>query len=130
MDHKNNNLGKSEINQIKFTREEIAFNYFKAFYEGRLDEVYSFFHPDAVVEFAMERSVPFRMFIDNSTHLIATMDFKIHGVYTSRTTENVIMHFVFSPKGEPEKVTEGIDIFEFQGEKIIKIKVIPNSLKE
>lgn len=101
--------------------------YFKAFHEGRLEEVLSYFSTAGVVKFGAESEKSAKEFFPETKDLISQIEFETHGIYTSGETKDVFIHFSFTMPSETgeSKTTEAIDIIAFDSNgKIKRIKVI------
>ena len=109
-------------------RKKVATDYFEAFHHGKLEQVFGYFNKNGTVQYGLEDPVPATDFFPQSKDLIATLDFQTLGVYVAEDTDNVIIHFSFSPKTDPTLITEAIDIISFdENDKVSKVKVIPNA---
>ncbi|MCK8479793.1 nuclear transport factor 2 family protein [Psychroserpens algicola] len=105
-----------------------AKEYFEAFHDGKLEKVFTYFNDKGTIQYGTEQPAPAEIFFPNSAELISTFNFKTHAIYSSKNSGNIIIHFSFHPKSDPNDITEAIDIIEFdENDKITKILVIPNS---
>lgn len=105
----------------------IAADYFEAFHAGRLEEVLSYFAEDGTVAYGNEPDKAAGDFFPAAVDLVANLKFTTHGIYTSDTISNVIIHFSFQMPTEQAGMTtvDGIDIISFDdNNKIKQVRVI------
>ncbi len=109
------------------THLSIAKKYFEAFHEGRIEEVLTYFHKDGIVKYGAQAPQNAKDFFHQTKELIASISFKTHGMYNSKETNIVLIHFSFTMPGE-KKPTEAVDIIEFGENNLIKeVRVISNN---
>lgn len=112
------------------TNLETATKYFEDFHKGKIERVLSYFRSDGVVKYGTEGPKPATEFFPETRDFIAQIEFETHGVYSSTTTDNILIHFSFSVPREDGSMetTEAVDIIEFdEAGKIKRVTVIPNA---
>lgn len=110
-------------------RALIARKYFDAFHAGRIDEIHTYFTEHGTVRYGKEPERRATDFFAETRELIASIKFNTHGVYSSDSTNNVLIHFSFSMPDESGGVidVEAVDIIAFDdSNKIENIRVIPS----
>lgn len=106
----------------------LAEQYFTAFHQGNLDEVFSLLTDDATVKYANEPEKLAKEFFHETKDMIALIQFETLGIFTAQGSSNVIIHFAFDMPNEDNLVSrvEAFDLIEFNvDDKITNISVVP-----
>lgn len=108
----------------------LAKEYFEAFHNGELEKVYTYLSDDCVIKVSTNEPRNAKEFLKTSAEFISTLTFRTKAMYTSTTTNNVIIDFSFTTPEDKQgrsKTIDAIDIIEFDiNKKIKKIQVITN----